>query len=172
MLRYSSLTILTYVRVRSGRSLRGASLDARILGSSASGAALAITSDSNAINVLLAEKSLGAEQQEYQRQHVREPTFDAAADMRPEIDLGQLFRRTDDKTADDRSRNRLEAAEDQYRQRLQREKGQRELHPVACAPQHARDQSDEAGDRPDDPPDLLQRYPHGQRGLVIVGDRP
>ena len=81
-----------------------------------------------------------------ERQHVGEPALDAAADDRAEVDLGELLARADDQAADDRARDRVEAAEDQHRQRLQRDERQRELHAVARAPQHAGHQRDEAGD--------------------------
>ena len=89
----------------------------------------------------------------------------------PEVDLGQLLGGADDEAADDRAGDRVEAAQDQHRQRLQRDEGQRELHAVARAPDEAGDQRDEAGDRPDDRPDLLQRNADRERRLVIVGDR-
>ena len=89
--------------------------------------------------------------------------------IRAEVDLGELLRRADDQAADDRAGDRLEAAEDQHRQRLQRDERQRELHAVARAPQQPGDQRHEAGHRPDDGPDLLQRNADRQRRLVIVG---
>src|SRR4051812_22573703 len=92
---------------------------------------------------LLAEQPLGPNQQEQQREHVREPSFDAAADVRSEEHFGKLFRGADDESADDRARNRLESAEDQDRKGLQRDEGQRELHAVARTPQHASDERDE-----------------------------
>jgi hypothetical protein len=63
----------------------------------------------------------------------------------------------------------VEAAEDQHRQRLQRDEGQGELHAVARAPDQAGHQGDEPGHRPDDAPDGLQRDADGQRRLVVVG---
>ena len=119
---------------------------------------------------LLAEQPLGPHEQEKERKHVREPAFYAATDIGPEKYLGELFRRTDDEAADDRARNRFEAAEDQHGQCLQRDERQRKLHAVARTPQHARDERDEAGDRPDDAPDLLQRNADGECRLMIVGD--
>ena len=123
------------------------------------------------LDALLAEQPLGPHQQEGERQHVREPGLDAAADVRPEIDLGELFRRADDEAADDRAGDRLEAAQDQHRQRLQGDEGQRELHAVARAPHEPRDQRDEAGHRPHDRPDLPQRDADRERRLVVVGHR-
>jgi len=49
-------------------------------------------------------------QQEKERNHVGKPRFDAAADVGTEVDLGELFARADDESADDRAGDRLEAA--------------------------------------------------------------
>ena len=70
--------------------------------------------------------------------------------------LPDVSQRADDQSADDGAEHRLEAAEDQHWQRLQRDEGQRELHAVARAPHQAGDQRHESGDRPDDGPDLLE----------------
>src|ERR1700674_3853921 len=73
---------------------------------------------SYAVNVSFAEQTLGTEEQEDQRQDVGEPVLDAAAERGPEIALGELFPEADDEPADDRARDRGEAAEDHHRQRL------------------------------------------------------
>src|SRR5690606_1446390 len=52
-----------------------------------------------------AEQALRADQQERERQHVREPGLDAAADHRADVDLGQLLAEADDQAADDGARN-------------------------------------------------------------------
>src|SRR5438445_10769020 len=106
--------------------------------------------DLHPVDALLTEQAFRAEEQEYEREHVREPPLDAAADVGAEVDLRQLFTRPDDQPADDRARDRFEAAEDQYRQGLERKEGERVLHAVARAPQQPRDKRDKAGDRPDD----------------------
>ena len=49
--------------------------------------------------MFFAEQALGPEQQEDEREHVRKPALDAAADKRPQVDLGQLLGGTDDETA-------------------------------------------------------------------------
>src|SRR6266513_658294 len=94
-----------------------------------------MNSRSDAANDLLAEESLGSDQQEDERKHIREPSFDAAAEVRTQIDLGQLFRGADDEAADDRAGNGIESAKDQHRQRLQCNESQRVLDTIACAPQ-------------------------------------
>src|SRR5437762_8302269 len=87
---------------------------------------MALSSDS--VDAPLAEQALGAHQEESEREHVGEPGLDAAADVRADVDLGEFFRCTDDEPADDGPGDRFEPAQDQHRQRLQREKGQCELH--------------------------------------------
>ena len=47
----------------------------------------------------------------------------------------------------------VEAAEDQHRQRLQHDQGQRELDAEPRAPEQAGDEGDDAGRGPDDGPD-------------------
>ncbi len=106
-----------------------------------------------------------------QRQHVGEPVFDAAADERAEIGLGELLAGADDQPADDGAGHRGEAADDQHRQRLQREERDRELHAELGAPHGRRDQRDEAGHQPDDEPDPGDRNADRLRRRVIVGDR-
>jgi len=56
------------------------------------------------------------------------PTYGA------DVDLGEFFGCADDKPADDGPGDRFEPAQDQHRQRLQREKGERELHAIARTP--------------------------------------
>src|SRR5437763_8405637 len=94
----------------------------------------------NAANDLLAEESLGSDQKEDERKHIREPSLDSAADVRTQIDLGELLRGADDEAADDRAGNRIESAEDQHRQRLQCNEGQRVLDAIACPPEQSGDQ--------------------------------
>ena len=53
--------------------------------------------------------------------------------------------------------HRGEATEDQHRQRLEGDQSDRWLHAQLGAPHDARDQGDDAGDRPDDGPDHLER---------------
>src|SRR5260221_615220 len=74
--------------------------------------------------------------------------------------------------ADDGARDRGEAAEDEHGQRLQGDQRQRELHAEIAAPHNAGDEADDAGDRPDDDPDGLQRNADAERRLMVVGDRP
>ena len=72
--------------------------------------------------------------------------------------------------ADDGAGDRGEAAEDQHRQRLQRDDLQRERHVGARAPHDAGGERDDAGGEPDDHPDLLERDADRERRLVAVGD--
>ncbi len=118
-----------------------------------------------------AEQPLRAEHQDGKRQHVSEPVFDAAADRRPEIGLRELFARADDEPAPDRAGHRGETADDEHRQRLEREERDRELHAELGAPYGRGDERDEAGDEPDDEPDPRDRNANRLRGGMIVGDR-
>eukprot|EP01022_Parablepharisma_sp_SALTPOND_P036534 TRINITY_DN997_c0_g4_i1.p1 TRINITY_DN997_c0_g4~~TRINITY_DN997_c0_g4_i1.p1 ORF type:complete len:1552 (+),score=442.93 TRINITY_DN997_c0_g4_i1:2334-6989(+) len=131
---------------------------------------------SYAVDMPLTEQPFRPHQQEQQREHIREPAFDAtevAAEgilhHRRDVDLGQLLGSADDESAHDSAGNRGKAPEDQHRQGLQRRHGQRELHAIARAPQQARDQRHEPGHAPDHRPDMLQRDAQRQRRLVIVG---
>ena len=65
--------------------------------------------------------------------------------------------------------NRIEAAQDQHRQRLERNECQRVLDAVARAPEKSGNQSHRAGHAPHDRPDLLQRDADGQRRLMVIG---
>ena len=121
--------------------------------------------------IALAEQALRPEQQEHHGQHVGEPVLDRAAEGIAPEHLGDLLAGADDQAADDRARHRGEAAEDQHRQRLERDQRERELHAELRAPHDAGDQGDDAGDRPDDDPDHLERDADAHRRLVIVGDR-
>src|SRR3546814_10076188 len=55
-------------------------------------------------------------------------SLDRAADQRPEEDLRHLLARADDEAADDGAGYRGKAAEDEHRQRFQRDQRKRELH--------------------------------------------
>ena len=90
---------------------------------------------------------------------------------RAEQHLGELLAGADDQPADDRARDRGEAAEDQHRQRLERDQRDRELHAELGAPHHAGGKRDDAGDRPHDQPDRVERDADRLRRLVVVGDR-
>src|ERR1043166_4469468 len=76
---------------------------------------------------LLAEQALRPEQQEHERDDVGEPALDARAEQRPPIELAELLADSDDHAADDGAGDRGEAAEDEHRQRLERDDLQREL---------------------------------------------
>src|SRR5262249_58490135 len=119
-----------------------------------------------------AKQSLGAKQKEDKSNDVREPVFNRAADERPPIDLAELLAHADDQSAHDGARHRREAAEDQHRQRLERDQREAELHAALGAPHDAGDDRDQPGHRPDDQPDRLERDADRQRGLVIVGHGP
>jgi hypothetical protein len=68
---------------------------------------------SNPLDDLFAEQPLRPEQQENECDDVGEPRFDAAADKTTPVKFTDLFAEPDDKTADNRARDRGEAAEDQ-----------------------------------------------------------
>src|SRR5882757_6843132 len=80
----------------------------------------------NSLNDPLAEQALRPEQQEDERDEIGEPAFDAGAEQRAPVELADLFADPDDHAADDRTRYRREAAEDQHRQRLEGDDLQRE----------------------------------------------
>src|SRR5512146_604750 len=104
----------------------------------------------------LAEESLGPYEQEEEREHVGEPVLDAAAreseladQRRSEEHLRHLLADADGEPAHDRAGNRLEATENDDRQRLQRDLRDRELDAELAAPHDAADDRDDAGHRPD-----------------------
>src|SRR5258708_3813996 len=80
----------------------------------------------NSLDDPLAEQALRPEQQEDQRDEIGEPAFDAGAEQRTPVELADLLADPDDHAADDRTRYRREAAEDQHRQRLEGDDLQRE----------------------------------------------
>src|SRR4051794_9962248 len=106
--------------------------------------AIRYSPSSHPLDDLLAEQALRPVQQEDEGDHVGEPGLDAAADERPPIEFADLLADADDEAADDRPRDRGEAAEDQHRQRLQGDDLQREGD-VGAGPPH------DAGDERDDP---------------------
>src|ERR1035438_5129777 len=96
------------------------------------------------INMLFAKQPFRPDQQESQCECVRKPDFQSGeihADAHRfgqwrvqklrDIYLRQFFRGADNEAADDRARHRLEASENQHRQRLERGEGERELHALA-----------------------------------------
>jgi hypothetical protein len=89
----------------------------------------------------------------------------------PEEHFGHLFAHADDQPAHNRSGNRGEAAQDHHWKSLQCDLGQRELHAKLRSPDHAGNQRDEAGDGPDDHPDVIKRNTDGLRCLMVVRDR-
>src|SRR3954451_19250385 len=74
------------------------------------------------INSSFSEQTLRAHEQKQQRHHVGEPSFDATADVWPEIHLGKFFKRADQQPADDGAEHGFEAAQNKHRQRLQCDK--------------------------------------------------
>src|SRR5882762_6094426 len=105
----------------------------------------------------LAEEALRPHQEDEERQYIGEPVLDAAAEIRAEIDFGELFAGADDEAADDRAGHRGQPAEHQHRQRLQRDERDRELHAELGAPDDPGGERDEPRHRPDDNPDLPER---------------
>ncbi len=79
---------------------------------------------------------------------IREPDLDAAAEERPDVDLGELFGRADDQAADDRAEDRVETSEHKDRQGLEHHERQRKLDAEPCAPQEPSDERGEAGGDP------------------------
>src|SRR5580658_5244630 len=74
---------------------------------------------SDSLHQHAAEEASRTNEQESQRDHVGEPDLDAAAEERPDVDLGELFRRADDQAADDRAEDRVETSEHEDRQGLE-----------------------------------------------------
>ena len=130
----------------------------------------AVAATRNPLDDLLPEQALRAEQKEGERDQIGEPALDPAAEQRPPVELAELLADADDEAADDRAGNRGQAAEDQHRQRLQRDDLQRERHVRARAPEYSGRQRHDAGGEPDDDPDLVQRDADRQRRLMVVGD--
>src|SRR5438046_131567 len=98
----------------------------------------------------LAEEALRPHQEDEERQHIGKPVLDPAAEIGSEIDFRELLAGTDNEAADDRAWHRSQPAEHQDRQRLQRDKRDRELHAEFGTPDDAGSERDEPGDRPDD----------------------
>jgi hypothetical protein len=63
--------------------------------------------------------------------------------VRPEESLGNLLAGADDQAADDSTRHGREAADDEHRQRLERQEGDGELHAELGAPHRGRHQGHE-----------------------------
>src|SRR5688500_17229125 len=81
----------------------------------------------NPLDDALAEQALRPEQQEDECDDIGEPALDTGAKQRAPVELADLLADADDHAADDRARDRREAAEDENRQRLQRDGLQREF---------------------------------------------
>src|SRR5258708_14506254 len=129
------------------------------------------SSPSYALDDLLAEEALGAEQQEDEGDDVGEPVFDGAADEGAPVDLAEFLAHAHDEAADDGARHRREAAQDQHRQGLEGDQREAELHAALGAPHDAGHDGDEAGHRPHDDPDGLERDADRQRGLAVARRR-
>ena len=65
----------------------------------------------DAVNDLFPEQALRPEQKKDQSQYVGKPDLDAAANHRPDVDLGEFLADTDDQSADDGAGNRSQAAQ-------------------------------------------------------------
>src|ERR1700684_3885966 len=91
-----------------------------------------------------AEQTGGPHQKKTKRDDVGEPDLDPAAKKRTDINFGELFRGAYQRSADDRPEDRIEAAKNKNRQRLENDEGQRELHAQSGAPEDAGNQRDDA----------------------------
>src|SRR6202040_4449288 len=91
----------------------------------------------HSVDVFLAEQALRPDEQKYQGQHVGKPVLDPPAHHGPEIDLRDFLAHADDESAHHGTEDRFEAAEDQYRQRLQRYQPEGKLYPELGAPYDA-----------------------------------
>src|SRR5262245_12208369 len=83
---------------------------------------------SNPLDDALAEKALRAKQQKHERDDIGEPGFDAAAEQWPPIELAELLADPDDDPAYDGPGDRGEPAQNEDRQRLERNDLQREFN--------------------------------------------
>src|SRR5580704_2688506 len=119
-----------------------------------------------------AEQTLRAKQQETERDHIGEPALDAAAKERTPIELAELLADADDQAPDDRTGNGREAAEDQDRQRLERDDLERKRNLRPRAPHDPRRERNDAGGEPYGDPYLLERDADRQSRLVAVRNRP
>ena len=117
-----------------------------------------------------AEQAGRADEQKDHRERISEPGRHAAPQQAAEIDFGEAVTGADDQPADDRAGDRGKSADDQHRQRLEDDEGERELNALAGSPHQAGDQRDEAGDTPDDLPQGLQPDADRQCRLRVVGD--
>src|SRR4029078_10390357 len=126
---------------------------------------------SNPLDDAFAEQALRPEQKEDQRDHIRQPAFDAAAEQRTPIELAEFFADTDDDAADDSARDRGETAKNENRQRLEGDDLERERNVGTRAPHDPRYERNKACGKPDNHPDLLERDANRQCGAMAVSDR-
>src|SRR5712692_9900478 len=119
-----------------------------------------------------AEQALRPKQKENKGDHIGEPALDAAAEQRAPVELAELLAHPDDDAADDGARNRGETTEHEHRQGFERDDFEREGYIGARAPHHASGERHDAGRKPHDDPNLLERDSDRKRGLMTIGDRP
>src|SRR5580658_7125639 len=115
-----------------------------------------------------AEQTSGPHQKKTKRDDVGEPDLDPAAEKRADINFGELFSGAYQQSADDRPEDRIEAAKNKNRQRLENDEGQRELHAQTGAPEEPGNQRDDAGGGPHDRPDHRQPKSNRKRGELVV----
>src|SRR5881409_407080 len=103
---------------------------------------------SHAFDDAFAEDAVGANHQREDHQDVRREVLGAAADVGVDVAGRHVLHDADDEPADDRPRNRVEAAEDHHGENL--EAHEREVHVDAehVAPEHAAQRGDDAGHGP------------------------
>src|SRR5438046_8832784 len=80
------------------------------------------------------EQALRADQEERERDHVREPVLDRADDERPPVHFAHLLADPDDQPAHDRAGHRGEAAQDEDGERLERHERAAEPHAAPGTP--------------------------------------
>ena len=92
-------------------------------------------------------------------------------DERADVDVGQVFRGSDQQASDDGARNGGKAADDEHPAHgLENHQRQRKLYALTRAPKKAGDERDEPGHTPNDAPDIRQTDPDRLRGERVIGD--
>src|SRR5205085_11719416 len=82
------------------------------------------TPGSPALDAATAENPLRAHHQHQDHQHIRREILGPATDIRVEVSGGQVLDNPDDETADHRTHDRIEPAEDHYRKDLEADQRQ------------------------------------------------
>ena len=124
----------------------------------------------SAIHLSGAEQPVRPHQQHHQHHQVRRDQGERRRPARarcPLVGGDQRLDHADRQPADHRAAQRVQAAEDDHRQRLQRDDPQLLVDPGAGRHEHAGDRGERAGDRPRQREHRADRDPLGQRRLLV-----